>query len=66
MSKSSNYSVLRIVPCECGSTDAYFHGPEDGLREYCCDSCWAVRHTTPKQRQTWSKLDGKRPVGGCP
>lgn len=30
----------RAVPCECGSHDAHWHGPEDGAREYCCDACW--------------------------
>ncbi len=30
----------RTMPCECGSHDAYWHGPEYGLREYACDACW--------------------------
>jgi len=33
----------KYVPCECGSTEAYWHGPEHGLREYCCDPCWDRR-----------------------
>lgn len=28
------------MPCHCGDPDACWHGPEDGLREYMCDSCW--------------------------
>ncbi len=31
------------MPCECGAIDATWHGPECGLREYCCDACWASR-----------------------
>lgn len=34
------YYAQRVVPCECGSREAYWHGPEDGLREYACDPCW--------------------------
>lgn len=39
------------MPCECGSTDAYWHGDgdefhEDGIREYMCDVCW-TRRTQP-------------------
>ncbi len=33
----------RTMPCECGSHDAYWHGPEYGLREYACDACWGAR-----------------------
>ena len=29
-----------ILPCDCGSRDAWWHGPEDGLRVYCCAPCW--------------------------
>jgi hypothetical protein len=35
-----NYNALSIVPCPCGSREPYWHGPEDGRREYCCDECW--------------------------
>lgn len=38
------YYSPKIVPCECGSADAYWHGPEDGLREYCCDFCWRKKN----------------------
>jgi hypothetical protein len=34
------YAAQRVVPCECGSRDAYWHGPENGTREYACDPCW--------------------------
>lgn len=30
--------MTRAVPCECGSTDAHWHG--DTLRVYACDACW--------------------------
>lgn len=43
MSHGQPPHVQKIVPCECGSSDAYWHGPEDGLREYCCDRCWRIR-----------------------
>lgn len=39
----STYRALPIVPCPCGSSEPYWHGPEDGRREYCCDACWKVR-----------------------
>lgn len=29
-----------IIPCECGSTDAYWHG--HGSRWYGCEVCWAL------------------------
>jgi hypothetical protein len=35
--------IQKIVPCECGSLEPYWHGPEDGAREYCCDGCWKRR-----------------------
>ena len=34
------YYAQRVIPCECGSRDAYWHGPEHGSRVYACDSCW--------------------------
>jgi hypothetical protein len=39
--RHERYHQPKAVPCECGSTEAYWHGPETGLREYCCDACWA-------------------------
>lgn len=30
--------IQKVIPCECGSRDAYWHG--DLLRVYCCDKCW--------------------------
>lgn len=32
--------IQKVTPCECGSTEPYWHGPADGLRIYCCDACW--------------------------
>ncbi len=34
------YYGPKVVPCECGSTEAYWHGPE-GLRTYSCNRCAA-------------------------
>lgn len=32
----------KIVPCDCGSREVYWHGPEGGGgRVYCCDPCWS-------------------------
>lgn len=36
----SQYYAQRPPPCPCGSREAYWHGPEDGLREFLCDACW--------------------------
>lgn len=41
------YYHQRVVPCECGSHEAYYHGPEDGRREYCCDKCWKYNPFNP-------------------
>lgn len=35
------YAAQKIVPCECGSPEPYWHGPETGVRVYCCNRCWA-------------------------
>ena len=43
MSHGQPPHIQRIVPCHCGSRDAYWHGQEDGEREYCCDRCWNLR-----------------------
>ena len=40
------------VPCACGSHEAYWHGPEDGLREYACDACWRRRKAPRRTRTT--------------
>ena len=34
------YYAPGIVPCQCGSREPYWHGPEHGRRDYCCDACW--------------------------
>lgn len=36
--------IQKIVPCECGSREAYWHGPPEGMRDYCCDACWKRRN----------------------
>jgi len=33
-------NIQTIIPCDCGSTEAYWHGDRSGHREYCCDECW--------------------------
>jgi hypothetical protein len=40
--------ALSIVPCACGSTEPYWHGPEHGTRIYCCDPCWDRAPENPK------------------
>lgn len=41
---SQPQGAQKIVPCDCGSREPYWHGPEDGgLRVYCCDQCWKRR-----------------------
>lgn len=40
MTDHGRYYTPTAVPCECGSTEAYWHGPESGQRQYCCDPCW--------------------------
>lgn len=42
MSARGTYYAMKIIPCPCGSHEPYWHGPEGGLREYCCDRCWAL------------------------
>lgn len=32
------YYAQRVIPCECGSREAYWHGTT--LRWYGCDACW--------------------------
>jgi len=53
--RHGTYNALKIVPCECGSTEPYWHGPEHGIRVYCCDACW---HRTDKTKSN--------PNGTCP
>jgi hypothetical protein len=40
--KRGGSSLERMVrpPCDCGSTDASWHGDRYGLRQYMCDKCW--------------------------
>jgi len=57
-----NYYAPTVIPCECGSKEPYWHGPEDGDRHYCCDPCWAVSSHNPEAVQHPSKAPTK---GGC-
>lgn len=35
----------RMEPeCDCGSSRASWHGPRDGRRVYCCETCWQKFH----------------------
>jgi hypothetical protein len=54
MGRHEHYYQPRVVPCECGSRDAYWHGPEDGAREYCCDDCWKRRQ---RRREKTNGID---------
>jgi len=42
--------IQRIIPCDCGSREPYWHGPE-GRREYCCDACWARNPNNPDNQK---------------
>jgi hypothetical protein len=45
------YYQPKAVPCECGSTDAYWHGTVS--RVYCCDACWkAIKDKQPREDYT--------------
>lgn len=57
MSRHETYYQQRPVPCECGSHDAYWHGPEQGLREYCCDDCWDKRECVKALRSLVNTFD---------
>lgn len=37
-----NYPTQSVIPCECGSTEPYWHGDSrvPPGRVYCCDGCW--------------------------
>lgn len=48
-------------PCDCGSPDAYWHGPEEGLRRYCCDPCWER-----ESGMTEEPCEGSRVLGYVP
>jgi hypothetical protein len=50
------------MPCECGSDDAYWHGSEEGLREYVCDDCWRdrPRRNTRRELSAWLDRHGYR------
>ena len=43
MSRHEVYYQPLPVPCACGLREAYWHGPKDGIREYCCERCWNLR-----------------------
>lgn len=44
------YYAPKIVPCACGSHEPYWHGPPEGQREYCCDTCWDRLNKTKLER----------------
>jgi hypothetical protein len=52
---SQSQHIQKIVPCECGSLEPYWHGPEEGRREYCCDACWDRRRQACVKRKSIRK-----------
>ena len=44
--------IQKIIPCECGSPEPYWHGKEDGVRVYCCNACWAAEQKKPSAKAT--------------
>ena len=53
MSRHEVYYQQRVVPCPCGSHEAYWHtGTADdiGTRFYACDACWASHPQNPAQK----------------
>lgn len=48
------YYGPRAVPCECGSTEAYWHGDaaKPPGRVYCCDACWARTKGVKKAKKS--------------
>lgn len=63
MSNQANYYAQKVIPCECGSREPYWHGPKDGLREYCCDACWARTQEANHKRPVARKRSRARKVG---
>jgi hypothetical protein len=49
------YYAQKIIPCDCGSTEPYWHGPVDGLRDYCCDKCWKQIQKNGTKKRTKKK-----------
>ncbi len=65
--------IQRTIPCECGSRDAYWHGPvsrwwktsEGGVREYSCDACWRKSQAARKRRKGGPSVsEARRTLGG--
>jgi hypothetical protein len=52
MSRHETYYQQKVVPCECGSHEAYWHGPEGGVRVYCCDKCWSKIESKEKEKES--------------
>jgi hypothetical protein len=61
------YYAPKIVPCECGSTDVFWHGPAHGRRIYCCDACWVRAAGEPPQVDNVGRYrERSLPVAGDP
>lgn len=48
-----------VVPCECGSKDATWHGDEYGSRIYMCDKCWKKHSLTEAAEEESSRAIDK-------
>ena len=60
MSRHETYYQQRPVPCPCGGSGAYWHGPEHGLRGYYCDVCWDRRECLRVLKGLVSTFDPNR------
>lgn len=50
--------------CECGAV-AMWHGDPRGLREFCCEACWAVSGHNPERVAARIEGGGFSDFGGC-
>jgi len=44
--------IGELVPCDCGSDDASWHGRT--RREYCCDKCYSL---SPTRESNWEWVE---------
>jgi len=50
--ESQKESSNVLVPCDCGSDDASWHGRT--RREYCCDKCYSL---SPTKESSWEWVE---------
>jgi len=53
----SVYYAQKIIPCECGSPEPYWHGQPELMRVYCCDACWKQARESIEE---WERLHAER------